>query len=179
MKQTLLLLFVSCCLFHSCSSDEGLQPDFPNQTIGLKPIYFDGDNWQTITTQNPRPLQNLGKFYYKDQMIYVSEKGQGIHIIDNTDPSNPQKIKFIQIPGAMDIAIKGNILYADNYRDLVALDISDLENIEVTKRIPNLYPAHESLYPSDYNGYFECVDPDKGLVIGWEQTELDNPKCRR
>ncbi|NJN77621.1 MAG: hypothetical protein HC803_04250 [Saprospiraceae bacterium] len=103
---------------------------------------------------------------------FVSERGEGIHVINNIDPTNPQSVKFIKIPGAMDIAIKGNILYADNYRDLVALDISDLENIRLTKRIPNLYPKQETLYPRDYNGYFECVDTEKGIVIGWLYAEF-------
>ena len=145
---------------------------------GLRPIYSNGD-WSEVTTMNPQPLQNLGKFYYKDDMIYVSETRQGIHIIDNSNPESPQNIKFIAIPGVLDMAIKNNILYADNFTDLIAIDITDLENIEVVKRMENLYPEHQNYYPASYQGYFECVDPEKGVVVGWEEAELRNPKCRK
>ncbi len=148
-------------------------------TDGLKPIYFSGADWKDVKTSEARSLQNLGKIYYKDQIIYVSEVGKGIHVIDNSDSRNPQPIKFIEVPGAKDIAIKGNILYADNYLDLVALDISDFANIQLVKRVENLYPENQTYYPSDYSGYFECADPDKGLVIGWEEAELKNPGCQR
>ena len=92
---------------------------------------------------------------------------------------NPQNVKFIAIPGVLDIAIKNNILYADNFTDLVALNIADLENIEVVNRVENLYPEHQNYYPANFEGYFECVDPEKGVVIGWEEVELRNPQCRR
>ena len=50
---------------------------------------------------------------------------KGIHILDNTTPANPKNVAFIDIPGNMDLAVKGDILYADLYTDLVTLDISN------------------------------------------------------
>lgn len=166
------------CLILSLSLSSCLPQEDDLVVMGLKPVYTTGD-WKTITPMTPQPLQNLGKFYYKDEMIFVSETRQGIHIIDNTNPENPQNIKFIAIPGVLDIAIKNNILYADNFTDLVALNISDLENIEVVNRVENLYPEHQNYYPANYEGYFECADPEKGVVVGWEEVELRNPQCRR
>jgi hypothetical protein len=29
----------------------------------------------------------------------------------------------------------------------------------------------------DVKTYFECIDPQKGLIIGWEATTLIKPKC--
>lgn len=171
----IICLFFAVGFLASCISTTS--DDFT--ATGLKPIYFTGGDWKAVSTGEARSLQNLGKIYYKDQMIYVSETGKGIHIIDNTDPKNPLPIKFIEVPGASDIAIKGNTLYADNYLDLVALDISDLSKIELVKRVENMYPENQTYYPSDYSGYFECADPDKGLVIGWEEAELKNPGCQR
>jgi hypothetical protein len=166
------------CLILSLASSSCLPQEDDLVVMGLKPVYTNGD-WKAITSMSPQPLQNLGKFYYKDEMIFVSETRQGIHIIDNTNPENPQNVKFIAIPGVLDIAIKNNILYADNFTDLVALNIADLENIEVVNRVENLYPEHQNYYPANFEGYFECVDPEKGVVIGWEEVELRNPQCRR
>lgn len=173
MKKMLFYCIVLSAIMGSCITEAD---DFT--VMGLKPIYSTTD-WKEIVPMSPQPLQNLGKFYYKDQMIFVSEHGQGIHIIDNTNPESPENIKFIAVPGVLDIAIKDNILYADNFTDLVALDIDDLDNIEVVKRVENLYPESQNYYPENYEGFFECTDPAKGVVVGWEETELRNPECRR
>lgn len=53
--------------------------------------------------------------------------------MDNTDPGNPQNLNFINIPGTGDMAINESILYADNYVDLLAFDISNPENIQLVK----------------------------------------------
>ena len=70
-----------------------------------------------------------GKIYFKDHYIFVNEYQKGIHVIDNEDPRNPQIIKFIEIPGNVDMAIADDILYADSYVDLLSIDISDIGNI--------------------------------------------------
>ena len=146
---------------------------------GVKPIYTDREGWDLIKATEPRPIGNLGKIYYKAPFIYVNERNQGIHVLDNTDPENPISVKFIEVIGSEDIAIKGNILYADNLTDLVAIDISDLSNIAVTSRVKDLYQESKKDYPEGYSGYFECVDNSRGIVIGWETTTLENPTCLR
>jgi len=35
------------------------------------------------------------------------------------------------------------------------------------------------MFPAGYSGYFECVDSEKGVVIGWEEATLSNPECWR
>ncbi|NJO03673.1 MAG: hypothetical protein HC880_20140 [Bacteroidia bacterium] len=100
-----------------------------------------------------------------------------MHIIDNHDPRHPERRAFIQIPGNVDIAIKENILYADNVTDLLVIDISDLNDIRLTKRIENAFPNKQ--FPPVINTHFECVDASRGVVTGWEWTELENPKCQR
>jgi hypothetical protein len=83
------------------------------------------------------------------------------------------------IPGNNDIAIKDDILYADNTSDLVSIDISNIDSVFVTKRIPNIYPLESQRYPNFVRGYFECVDTTLGYVISWEKGMLQDPKCYR
>jgi hypothetical protein len=114
-----------------------------------------------------------GKIYYKDQTIFLNEKYKGIHVIDNSNPSNPQNIGFINIPGCIDIAIKNNSLLADNATDLVAIDIQNLEQLSITKRIQNVFP--ESTPPDlDYIPYmFSAANrPRNTVIVGWKK--LDN-----
>ena len=146
---------------------------------GYKPIYVPEPDAKTIKVIEPRDVETQGKIYIKDSYIYVGDVERGVHIIDNSDPVNPQKIAFIQIYGNHDIAIRGNILYADNLDDLIAIDISDLQNIQVSKRIAGVYPLPSQSYPKNvaYGTYFECVDPDKGMVVGWVLSDIENPEC--
>lgn len=86
-------------------------------------------------------IQDPGKMYAKGDYLFINEIRNGIHVIDNRDPSSPVKISFIQIPGNGDFFFQGNTLYADSYSDMVSFDISDLANIKETGRVNNLFEA--------------------------------------
>ena len=113
-----------------------------------------------------------GKIYYKDQVIYLNEKYQGIHVIDNHDPSNPLNVGFINIPGCIDIAIKNNSLLADNATDLIAVNIRDLVKLEVTERVKNVFP--EFTPPDlDYIPYMftPANRPKNTVIVGWKKMD--------
>ena len=90
-----------------------------------------------------------------------------------------QKISFIKIPGATELAIKANYLYTNNVNDLVVIDLSNIASPQVVSRVADAFPQINQNYPSLSGVRFECPDPSKGIVIGWEQKLIDNPKCRR
>jgi LVIVD repeat len=105
--------------------------------------------------QAARPLKNTGKIYFYDKYILVNEVKQGIHVIDNSNPASPQNVGFISIVGNVDMAVKGDYLYADNYLDLITLDISTITNPKVTCRT-------ESVFVS---AYFN--DPQRGFLVDY------------
>lgn len=146
---------------------------------GYKPLYVPADQAKVIKTLESRPVETQGKIYLKDQYIFIGDVNKGVHVIDNTDPRNPVKVSFIQIYGNHDIAIKGNIMYADNLEDLVAIDISDINNLVEVKRIEDVYELPNQQYPEDvpYYTYFICADPDKGYVVGWIPAMITDPDC--
>ncbi len=84
-------------------------------------------------------LSQAGKIWYDDGFLYVNIINEGVLVINNFDPKAPRKVGFIQIPGNVDMAIRGNIMYANAHQDLVALDISDLNAIKETRRIPAVF----------------------------------------
>ena len=51
-----------------------------------------------ISSQSPQELVNLGKIYVKDNYIFINELKKGLHIIDNSNPQQPQNIAFLKIP---------------------------------------------------------------------------------
>lgn len=77
--------------------------------------------------------------YVKGSYLYVNEIKEGIHIIDNSNPSAPKFVSFINIPGNGDIAVRNDILYADSFSDLVALDISNPSKPVEIERVKNVF----------------------------------------
>ena len=93
----------------------------------------------SIKTLPAQDLENPGKIYVKDNYLFINEVKKGIHIIDNSNPSLPKTISFIQILGNVDIAVKGNILYADSYTDFVALDITNPNAVKEVSRTKDVF----------------------------------------
>jgi hypothetical protein len=93
----------------------------------------------SIKTLPAQDLENPGKIYIKDNYLFINEVKKGIHIIDNSNPSLPKAISFIQILGNVDIAVKGNILYADSYTDFVAFDISNPKDVKEVSRTKEVF----------------------------------------
>ncbi len=144
----------------------------------FSPIYLSYAELRTpIMAADPVDIGTTGKIYVKDSYIYVNELYEGIHVIDNTDPSSPQKIAFIPIPGNVDMAIKGTTLYADSYVDLVAVDIADPLNAVEVARIEDTFPY---MTPSPWiaedfvaGSRVETPDESIGVVVGWELTRIE------
>ncbi|MDP5171782.1 MAG: hypothetical protein NWR72_16155 [Bacteroidia bacterium] len=130
------------------------------------PVYLSMEEIRAgVQTGPAQALKQPGKMYYKDGFLFISEVNKGIHVIDNTDPVNPTPVSFISVPGNLDIAAKGNILYADSYLDLVVIDISNPSAAAEVGREQNVFP-----YGSWHNGLW--ADSDSGIAIDWVETEI-------
>ena len=92
-----------------------------------------------VGVDKARGMVNPGKIYTKDGYLFINELKQGIHVIDNRNPSAPKPLVFISIPGNGDIAIRDNFLYADSYMDLVTFDIGNLADIHEVNRSKNVF----------------------------------------
>jgi len=86
-------------------------------------------------------LAKAGQIYIKDSYIYLNEPDIGIHVIDNSDPAHPVQTAFLNIPGNQNIGIRGNILFADMYGDLLAIDISNVRQVKVIDTLLNAIPS--------------------------------------
>ncbi|CAG5011823.1 hypothetical protein DYBT9275_05033 [Dyadobacter sp. CECT 9275] len=94
---------------------------------------------QSLKAETPRAMKRPGKLYVKGSYLFINEVKEGIHIIDNSDTSNPRFISFIAIPGNGDIAIRNNILFADSFADLVSIDITDPVSPKEVGRFENVF----------------------------------------
>ncbi len=165
MKKIFISLFVFV-LF--CSVDP-----VPSEPFPYRPILMTRSTLESSVAllKEPVKLVDPGKIYIRDNYLFINEKYKGIHIIDNTDSSNPVKAGFLRIPGCIDMAVKGNILYADNAVDLIAIDVSNPEDITVTKRIKNVFPEltppGQPWIPWNYEAGNR---PENTVIVGWEDN---------
>jgi len=111
-----------------------------------------------IVSDVPIDVKNPGKLFYKDGFVFLNELNKGIHIIDIKNPSNPTSVAFVKIPGNVDMAVRGNILYADLYTDLVAIDISNPRSVKLTS-------VNEGVFPDKVN-YAYMADTGK-IIVDW------------
>ena len=107
----------------------------------FEPLYKTTAEVRANIKNNPaRDIKAPGKLFIIGDYIFLNEINKGVHIINNSDPAAPVNIGFIDIPGNIDIAVKGNTMYADLYTDLVALDISNPLNVVKSKIVNNVFP---------------------------------------
>ena len=163
MKRIILLIFTAACLTGCLGNNTE-----PYYSVGYRPIYLSRSDIEKVVFTTPQPLKSPGKIYIKDGFLFVNEGGKGVHVFDNKDPINPVKIAFYDIPGNVDIAIKGAILYADNGRDLLSIDVTNPREAKILNRLKDIFPNQE--FPLNAGVSFECVDNSKGIVIGWEKV---------
>ena len=170
MKRTLHKLFFgiilsSVFIFNSCQ-DETYVIYTANS-----PIYMSYENLRmAVKTVDVHELKNPGKIYFKGQYIFINEYMKGVHVYDNSNPSNPNPVAFIEIPGNVDIAIRNNFLFADSYIDLVVIDISDIQNPVEIDREEEIFEYTIPEYDEDYE--LASVDQEKGVVVDWEVKEI-------
>lgn len=169
-----LVLFAGCTRW-----EEG---SIPKEVDGWKPVYQTDAQVRQVEYQSPRPMSNPGKIMTFGNFLMVTEKGRGIHLVDNSNPGAPRMVGFLSIPGCSELHFRSPILYTDNYGDLISVDLTDPTQPRIIQRLAGAFPAgvqqvNEPPRTGSGRVYFECVDPAKGVVVGWERTRIKKPEC--
>ncbi len=158
----LAFTFESCCFYGSCDDDFD---DDPQAFSEYEPVFLSrAELEQSVRLKDPVQIINSGKIYVKDNLLFVSEVREGFHVFDNSNPENPIKIKYIEVPGSTDLAIRENVLYINQATDLIAARFNfDANTLSVTKRVENTFPE----LPSP-DGYYAYDIPATSIVIDWK-----------
>ncbi len=120
------------------------------------PVYMTYDEIRGAVASEPaRDLAQPGKIFVKGDWLFINEIHKGIHVIDNSNPANPTPVSFINIPGNVDLAVRGNYLYADSYMDLVTIDITDPTQAAEVDREMDALPMNAT------------VHADSGIVVDY------------
>ncbi|MFY8005107.1 MAG: hypothetical protein ACOVNR_09680, partial [Chitinophagaceae bacterium] len=120
-----LLLMASIFLLKSCLKDSSTYSYKVYRPI-VKPL---SEVRKAIKQAMAMPVTTSGKILLYNQYILLSSPGKGVHIINNSNPAKPVNELFISIPGCIDIALANDVLYADCYSDLLAINIKDFNNV--------------------------------------------------
>jgi len=144
----------------------GCEDKYTEQYLSLEPVYMSYKDFrEAVKVESTHLLQKPGKIYYKDNYLFINEIMKGIHVYNNTNPASPQYVGFIAIPGNVDMVIKGNIMYADSYIDLVGIDITNPAAAKEVARLKSVFPYSVPPYESYYR--LGPIDDTQGVVVDW------------
>lgn len=172
MKRTALFLLLAISLA-GISCEDKIQDPLEEYLVAVPLTMSEEEFRNSIEILPPLPIDESGKIYAFEDLIFVNDKYRGIHVIDNSDPNSPRKQSFIKIPGNVDIAVKDNLLYADSIRDLLVFDISDINNILLVNRLVNVLRDNIA-WPFEADVIdFEQLGDVSNILVGWDlQTQL-------
>lgn len=170
MRSSLYLPLIFLLTFSACKREfQGYSG------TGKVPVYVSITELSNISSQSPQAVERSGPIFLIGDHFFMTEIGKGIHVFDISDDQQENSLVFIKIPAITDFTIDGDYLYADSWRDLVTIDISDIYNVVLLSRIEGVIDPF--LYPQLFNGPFECVDESKGAVVEWIEAEVEDVLC--
>jgi hypothetical protein len=170
----LMLLLYSC--YWTRPYEGPIEPQMPLQKVwGNKPVYAAADVAREIAyTPQKQPIGQAGNIYAFGYYIFQVDVGRGIHVIDNSDPAQAERIGFITVNGCAQLSIKGKYLYTNSLTDLVTLDISDPAHVQEVSRVASAFPEFQYNYPMVQpgdTGYYECPRYDS-VVVSWVKDSI-------
>lgn len=126
-----------------------------------------------INISAPRDLVKPGKIAMYGNYLLINEISEGIHVIDNSNPSNPKNVGFLEIPGSREMGIKDDLLFTENQIDLVCFDISNPAQAKSISRTENLFNYFYYLPPTNNYYPIDEIDQEKGVIVGWELKKVE------
>lgn len=146
----------------------------------MAPVYLQMSDVRArqMVIEPGKELENPGKIYLYGDFLLINEPLKGIHIFDNTNPASPINLNFIPIEGNVDLAVNNNMLYADNYVDLLVFDISNIRSIQQVERVENvfnhMYSNSETGVILTFKDTVMTTTSDQRIRGGWESFFLAN-----
>lgn len=180
MRLILFSLF-SCCLlfgFSSCLEDEC------EDTVlfrGMEPVTITAEEWRSevFIVDTPGDVCEASGFYVYEDYLYMIENGEGLHLFDNADANNPRPVGFIPITGSQGLAARNDLLYVNQYTDLLTFDVSDPAKPTLVSRTEDVFGTQSvflfqmndgrfvtSFVPTEEFRTFDCSGPSGAFWDG-------------
>ena len=148
-----------------CDPDPGLD--------SREPVYLGYAELRgSVRAVAPRPLEDIGRVYVYEDFLFLNARNEGVHVIDNSDPTDPRPVSFIEIPGNTELEIRDGVLFADSYVDLVAIELGGFgAGPQVAAREPDVFPWDPYQNVPAGTRFDRTPDPALGVVVGVEGDE--------
>jgi len=137
MKKHLIYLASATIFLASCNKNSGTITHTYNKATAQ---YADINQVRNTAIAAPaKNIEKAGKIYFGNAVLLIGEPNKGIHVFDNSNPSNPTNVSFIDLPYTNEFYVYGNQIYAISHYDLVKINISDLANPVIESRLENAF----------------------------------------
>lgn len=173
-KSTLFLPLFALILFVLACQKESL--DRVPKTYNLyQPVYLELDDYRQTSgiLQAARPIEQPTITVVYQDYLFMKEYGQGIHVIDNADPANPQAVGFIAMEGVGRLFIRQDYLYVSDYADLVVFDLADPAGPKTALRNKNIFLDEPLKAEQGLTPYYEPAGEQVTLNVGDANYEKD------
>jgi hypothetical protein len=173
VRYSFFAMLVVSAFLTGCENDKCTRTE---EYTAFEPVYKRIDEMRVPATYaSARNLNAPGKIFYYKGYLLINERNLGVHIFDNTDPADPKNLGFIEIQGNLDMAVHNDILYADSYLDLVAVDITNIAAPVEVNRVQDVFQNFYSFSdeigylveykPTDIKRTIDCSDPNWGNPV--------------
>ena len=165
LLQSLLAFLAISVLTGSCQSNCTKKIYY----TAKEPIYEHMDAIRDqVRSVESKPLGfNIEEMAVNEGWIFLRDSNAGIHVIDARLPGSAINHSYINMPGCLGITAWNNYLYAVQGRDIIALNVSDPNNVVV-----------EGRSPSGLNRDFVRQD---SFIVGYREYEkvmiIENARC--
>ena len=176
----LVLVVILCLQLVNCNNDDDSNQLQDPIAVTVPVIKSKSEVRNSISIESAQPTNSDGKIYvYNDLLFYIAQNS-GIHIFNNENPVSPQNIAFIELEGAQDISVKDDILYADNFMDIVVFDISDISDIQLVNIEEDMLSFYAT-FPEDTYYFQADIFPSNDdefianyTTVNLERAEVEN-----
>ena len=165
MKRLLILFSFIALALTSCE-DKRLQSYMANV-----PVYMSYEALRSsFEVKSGVSMEKPGKISFYNSYMFINEYQKGIHVVDLSDPTQPELKAFIEVPGNVDMAIRNDQLFAESFVDLLVIDISNPEQAVLERRIEDLFEY--VIPPYDYDYPLDEIDEKKGVITGYDVKKI-------
>ena len=171
--KTKLILVLTMLFFISQACIDDSDSDYVLVNV-VTPKYMTLDALRSsVEITSPLPIIESGKIYVYNDLVLVNDVENGIHVIDNSNPENPEKVACIKIEANNDMEIKGDYLFVDSLMDLVIFDISDIDNIKEVTRLKDVFPSYVVMpFMEDMVVDYRDQTPNANeIIVSWKVTQ--------
>jgi hypothetical protein len=165
-------IFTAALGIFGLAAIHGMYAGTPHEPVSRhEPVYMSWKDLRAaIKSEAAKPIGKRGKIGLRGNLLFINEPNLGIHVFDNGDPAQPKPLAFLKIPGNVDLAVKGDVLFVDSFVDLVALDISALPAVKELNRQVDVFPYDAFQAAEQGVWYGGEIDKTKGVVIRWKEA---------